>query len=139
MSPVLRQGDSISSDNNEAFRINTYKKPGGRGVLRLTRNHKNPHILRTGRYAASCLALQTGKEEEFEDDLQRSWGSVASTVIVTLPRGGGASDTGESPWRQLQERAQKIQGDKKHIEGMLSQSHCVAQFNTAHKPPGNGC
>jgi len=60
-------------------------------------------------------------------------------VIVTLPRGGGASDTGESPWRQLQERAQKIQGDKKHIEGMLSQSHCVAQFNTAHKPPSSGC
>jgi hypothetical protein len=32
--------------------------------------------------------LQTGEAEEFEDDLQRSWGSVASSVIVTLPRGG---------------------------------------------------
>jgi len=32
--------------------------------------------------------LQTGEEEEFKDDLQRSWGSVASSVIVTLPRGG---------------------------------------------------
>jgi hypothetical protein len=32
--------------------------------------------------------LQTGKEDEFEDDLQCSWGSVASSVIVTLPRGG---------------------------------------------------
>jgi len=53
--------------------------------------------------------------------------------------GWGASDTGESPWRQLQERAQKIQGDKKHIEGMLSQSPCVAQFNSAHKPPGSDC
>jgi len=83
--------------------------------------------------------LQTGEAEEFEDDLQRSWGSVASTVIVTLPRGGGASDTGESPWRQLQERAQKIQGDKKHIEGMLSQSPCVAQFNTGHNPLNSGC
>jgi hypothetical protein len=67
------------------------------------------------------------------------WGSVASSVIVTLPRGGGASDTGESPWRQLQERAQKIQGDKKHIEGMLSQSPCVAQFNTGHNPLSSGC
>jgi hypothetical protein len=37
------------------------------------------------------------------------------------------------PWRQLQERAEKIPGDKKHVEGMLSQSHCVAQFNTAHE------
>jgi len=37
------------------------------------------------------------------------------------------------PWRQLRERAQKIQGDKKHVEGILSQSHCVAQFNTAQE------
>jgi hypothetical protein len=64
---------------------------------------------------------------------------VASSLIVTLLRVGGASDTGESPWRQLQERAQKIQGDKKHIEGMLSQSPCVAQFNTTHKTPRSGC
>jgi len=83
--------------------------------------------------------LQAGREDEFEDDLHHSWGSVASSVIVTLPRGGGASDTGESPWRQLQERAQKIQGDKKHIEGMLSQSPCVAQFNTGHNPLNSGC
>jgi Rod binding domain-containing protein len=34
-------------------------------------------------------------------------------------------------WRQLRERAEKIPGDKKHAEEMLSQSHCVAQFNTA--------
>jgi hypothetical protein len=39
------------------------------------------------------------------------------------------------PWRQLQERAEKIPGDKKHVEGILSQSHCVAQFNTAQKRP----
>jgi hypothetical protein len=32
--------------------------------------------------------LQTGKEVEFEDHLQHRWGSVASSVIVTLPRGG---------------------------------------------------
>ena len=37
------------------------------------------------------------------------------------------------PWRHLQERAEKIPGDKKHAESMLSQSHYVAQFNTAHK------
>ena len=42
------------------------------------------------------------------------------------------------PWRQLQERAQKILGDKKHVESMFSQSHCVAQFNTAHKLPSSG-
>jgi hypothetical protein len=36
-------------------------------------------------------------------------------------------------WRHLQERAEKIPGDKKHVESMLSQSHYVAQFNTAHK------
>jgi hypothetical protein len=39
------------------------------------------------------------------------------------------------PWRQLQERAEKIPGDKKHVEGILSQSHCVAQFNTAQNRP----
>ena len=39
------------------------------------------------------------------------------------------------PWRHLQERAEKIPGDKKHLESMLSQSHYVAQFNTntAHR------
>jgi hypothetical protein len=42
------------------------------------------------------------------------------------------------PWRYLQERAEKIPGDKKHVESMLSQSHCVAQFNTAHKLPSSG-
>jgi hypothetical protein len=40
-------------------------------------------------------------------------------------------------WRRLQERAEKIPGDKKHVEGMLSQSYCVAQFNTAHKLPSS--
>ena len=38
------------------------------------------------------------------------------------------------PWRHLQERAEKIPGDKKHVQAMLSQSHYVEQFNTAHKP-----
>jgi hypothetical protein len=33
-------------------------------------------------------ALQTDREVEFEGDLHHSWGSVASSVIVTLPRGG---------------------------------------------------
>jgi hypothetical protein len=37
------------------------------------------------------------------------------------------------PSHHLQERAEKIPGDKKHVESMLSQSHYVAQFNTAHK------
>ena len=39
------------------------------------------------------------------------------------------------PWRQLQERAEKIPGDKKHVEGILLQSQCVAQFNTAQNRP----
>jgi hypothetical protein len=42
------------------------------------------------------------------------------------------------PWRQQQESAEKIPGDKKHMEGMLSQSHCVAQFNTAHNLTRSG-
>ena len=39
------------------------------------------------------------------------------------------------PWRQLQERAEKIPGDKKHVKGMLSQSHRIEQFNTAQERP----
>jgi hypothetical protein len=42
------------------------------------------------------------------------------------------------PWRQLQERAEKIPGDKKHMEGMLSRSYYAAQFNTAHKLSRSG-
>jgi hypothetical protein len=30
----------------------------------------------------------------------------------------GASDAGESPWRRLRERAEKIPGDKKHDPGI---------------------
>jgi len=37
----------------------------------------------------------------------------------------GASDTGESPWRQLRERAQEIPGDKKHDPGLEGFSHGV--------------
>ena len=37
----------------------------------------------------------------------------------------GASDTGESPWRQLRERAEKIPGDKKHDPGLTEFSHRV--------------
>jgi len=37
----------------------------------------------------------------------------------------GASDSGESPWRHLQERAQKIQGDKKHDPELAGFSHDV--------------
>jgi hypothetical protein len=52
--------------------------------------------------------------------------------FVTLLRDGVHLILANPPWRQLQERAQKIQGDKKHIEGILSQSRCGAQFRTAH-------
>jgi hypothetical protein len=40
--------------------------------------------------------------------------SATDWVSVTLLKAWGASDTGESPWRQLRERAEKIPGDKKH-------------------------
>ena len=63
------------------------------------------------------------------------WGSAANSmfrVFVTLLRDGVHLILANPPWRQLQERAQKIQGDKKHIAAMLSQSRCAAQFRTAH-------
>lgn len=41
-----------------------------------------------------------------------------------------ASDTGESPRHHLQGRTEKIPGDKKRVESMLTQSHYAAQFNT---------
>jgi hypothetical protein len=63
---------------------------------------------------------------------------VASSVFVTLLGDGVHLVLANPPWRQLQERAQKIQGDKKHMQGMLSQSHCLAQFNTAHKLASGG-
>jgi hypothetical protein len=63
------------------------------------------------------------------------WGSVASSVFVTLLRGRVHLILANPSWRQLQERAEKIPGDKKHVEGMLSQSHCVAQFKTVQKRP----
>jgi hypothetical protein len=47
----------------------------------------------------------------------RRWGSVASSLFVTLLRGGVHLILANPPWRQLQEHAQKIQGDKKHVEG----------------------
>ena len=35
------------------------------------------------------------------------------------------------PWRQLRERAQKIQRDKKHVENSLTQSlRCTVQYRT---------
>jgi hypothetical protein len=68
----------------------------------------------------------------------RRWRSVASSVFVTLLRGRVHLILANPSWRQLQERAEKIPGDKKHVEGMLSQSYCVAQFNTAHKLPSSG-
>jgi hypothetical protein len=51
----------------------------------------------------------------------RKWGSVASSVFVTLLGDGVHLILANPPWRQLQERAQKIQGDKKHDRAILSQ------------------
>ena len=56
-------------------------------------------------------------------------------VFVTLLRGRVHLILANPPWRQLQERAQKIQGDKKHIEGIFSQNRYGAQFRTAHNRP----
>lgn len=66
-------------------------------------------------------------------------GKRGELVFVTLLRGkeGVHLILANPPWRQLQERAQKIQGDKKHVKGILSQGHCVAQFNRAHKLPSS--
>jgi hypothetical protein len=41
-------------------------------------------------------------------------GEFAVRVFVTLLRDGVHPILANPPWRQLQERAQKIQGDKKH-------------------------
>jgi hypothetical protein len=68
----------------------------------------------------------------------RRWGSVANSVFVTLLRGGVHLILANHLWRQLQDRAEKIPGDKKHVEATLSQSYCVAQFNLAHKLPSSG-
>jgi hypothetical protein len=69
----------------------------------------------------------------------RRGGSVANSVSVTLLRGEVHLLLANLPWRQLQERAEKIPGDKKHVESMLPLSHCVAQFNTAHDLPNSVC
>jgi hypothetical protein len=41
-------------------------------------------------------------------------------MLVTLLRGGVHLILANPPWRQLQERAEKIPGDKKHVGGILS-------------------
>jgi hypothetical protein len=41
-------------------------------------------------------------------------------VFVTLLRGEVHVILANPPWRQLQERAEKIPGDKKHVEGIFS-------------------
>jgi hypothetical protein len=57
---------------------------------------------------------------------------VASSVFVTLLRGRVHLIVANPLWRQLQERAQKIQGDKKHIyKDSLIESLCRAvQYGT---------
>jgi RIO-like serine/threonine protein kinase len=60
-------------------------------------------------------------------------------VPAALLRGEVHLILANPPWRQLQERAQKILGDKKHAERMLSRRYCVVQFNTAHKLHRFGC
>src|SRR5712691_10177180 len=42
-----------------------------------------------------------------------------------------ASDAGESPWRQLRERAEKIPGDKKHDPGLRRFSHRVVVLRSS--------
>ena len=58
--------------------------------------------------------------------------SATDCVSVTLLRNeGGASDTGESPWRQLRERAEKIPGDKKHDPELAGFCHrAIASHST---------
>jgi hypothetical protein len=48
------------------------------------------------------------------------WGSATNTESIALLgcEKGVHLILANPPWRQLQERAQKIQGDKKHVEGL---------------------
>lgn len=70
------------------------------------------------------------------DLAHRRRGSATDSVPAALLRGEVHLILANPPWRQLQERAQKILGDKKHGEARLSRSYCVVQFNIAHKLPG---
>jgi hypothetical protein len=47
----------------------------------------------------------------------------------------GASELANPAGVNYESHAEKIPGDKKHVKGILSQSHCVAQFNTAQNRP----
>ena len=89
-----------------------------------------PSALRRQRVYARAASHQVGCSVAF-----RRWKSATDSNRRRAFQGwkGVHLILANPPWRQLRERAQKIQGDKKHVEGILSQSHCVAQFNTAQE------
>jgi hypothetical protein len=68
-----------------------------------------------------------------------SVGKRGESVFVTLLRDGVDLILANRPWRWLRERAEKIPGDKKHVQTTFSQSHCVALFKTAHSLPSSSC
>ena len=53
-------------------------------------------------------------------------------MLVTLLRGGVHLILANPPWRQLQERAEKIPGDKKHVEedALIESLRRAVQYST---------
>ncbi len=58
-------------------------------------------------------------------------------MFVTLLRGGMHLILANPPGVSYKSVPGKFRETRSTMEGMLSQSHCVAQFNTAHKSPGS--
>jgi hypothetical protein len=84
-----------------------------RGRRRLARDRK---AFKDSEWQARpLLRLQLRKEEA-----RRTQGPPRFSGVMR-----GASDAGESPWRRLRERAQKIPGDKKHDPGLGGFCHRV--------------
>ena len=80
-----------------------------------------------GSTSRGCMRRTAAKVAPGEEER-----SATDCVSVTLLRSeGGASDTGESPWRQLRERAEKIPGDKKHDPGLMESSHKVIALRSS--------
>jgi hypothetical protein len=68
----------------------------------------------------------------------RRWGSVTNSMSVTLLRGGMHLILANPPSDSYKSAPRKFRETRSTMEGMLSQNHCVAQFNTAHNLSGGG-
>jgi hypothetical protein len=58
-------------------------------------------------------------------------------MFVTLLRGGMHLILANPPGVSYKSAPRKFRETRSTIEDMLSQTHCVAKVNTAHKPPGS--